>query len=967
MRIGRRAATAILAVATALAACAGDAGGGADAVDGYQADSQPDSQPDTEVATGFDDHTVPSFATAGAILAYAGAEQEPAQVKFLIRDFSSGGHPDVHFEEPGFYAMHDEWSWFTLLNGQPIPGYDLFPVPGHSFSTVGEIEDWARGQATLPLDLVFLTDRLYSTHFYDVAFGNDRFFGLGSVLHYAPNPKRPAAGELWLFETEFTDVASEATVARFFEILSDVLPPDVAASLRWLVRGAAQEEVGKSLKAHGSPYGDRWLPYRDLVAQGDFKSYNPGVAAGRIHVIRKGETTCATLLPTDVVILEEVPDDIPPVAAIITAVPQTPLAHVGLLAKARGTPNAYVAGILDHPMLDTWEYYRKPLIVEVAEDAAPRLVEISYCGMGSPQGCSKDWEKYLSLLQGVPPALQAPDVAGMPLTVDLTQGGLADMAGTLPSVGGKAAGYLGLNDAGGVDLPDGRIALTVKGYVQHVARLDPPLSDVLADQWFAQSPENRYLVLEGRDAFVAAFAGCASATTTLEWFDQHFGSGSTLGRAVAQGGIRQMIRALPVDPAYLDAVTAALVSRFAFLAHSQGLRFRSSSTTEDILGFNGAGLFESHTAYLFPEEQPPNHRDDTVEATMKEVWASYWLPGAYEERANAGIDHLKGRMGIVVHANFDDDLELSNGVATLDLVRRPEGDSSTLVANVQAGDLSVTNPPPGSGALPEIDVASRVGGGATTIERKQASTEVPAGTLLLSDAGLESMRATLAALASAWLDARNAPLAAYAKETTITLDVEFRRMAPGWPARSDGVVNPERFVYKQSRTLETPVRGDASIRGLPLPRDLLTRVRRAEEHDCELGWAMVRVPEVYTDPAQPWPFPYGKEPFTTVASFSLSKWPEGFAFPKAQFALYHHQAAFSHPGMAAGGPWVIEVAPNDPVGVGFAKMRVEETGAWTIESPAGKVVSGNGVACTRATIGQTPSEFLRSVLDAAGQ
>ena len=42
-------------------------------------------------------------------------------------------------------------------------------------------------------------------------------------------------------------------------------------------------------------------------------------------------------------------------AGIVTAVPQTPLAHINLLAQRRGTPNVYVAGVMALDWLDDYE------------------------------------------------------------------------------------------------------------------------------------------------------------------------------------------------------------------------------------------------------------------------------------------------------------------------------------------------------------------------------------------------------------------------------------------------------------------------------------------------------------------------------------------------------------------------------------------------------------------------------------
>ena len=82
------------------------------------------------------------------------------------------------------------------------------------------------------------------------------------------------------------------------------------------------------------------------------------------------------------------------------------------------------------------------------------------------------------------------------------------------------------------------------------------------------------------------------------------------------------------------------------------IRCRSSTNNEDLKGFNGAGLYDSHT-----------HRDDEgdLSETVKQVWASLWTFRGVDEREFHRIDHLAAAMAVLVHPNFDD--ELANGVA----------------------------------------------------------------------------------------------------------------------------------------------------------------------------------------------------------------------------------------------------------------------------------------------------------------
>ena len=59
-----------------------------------------------------------------------------------------------------------------------------------------------------------------------------------------------------------------------------------------------------------------------------------------------------------------------------------------------------------------------------------------------------------------------------------------------------------------------------------------------------------------------------------------------------------------MDRVRLAEITESLETTFGDYAETQGLRFRSSSSVEDIEGFNGAGLYDSNTGFLQPERQP---------------------------------------------------------------------------------------------------------------------------------------------------------------------------------------------------------------------------------------------------------------------------------------------------------------------------------------------------------------------------
>src|SRR5690606_6460055 len=119
---------------------------------------------------------------------------------------------------------------------------------------------------------------------------------------------------------------------------------------------------------------------------------------------------------------------------------------------------------------------------------------------------------------------------------------------------------------------------------------------------------------------------------------------------------------------------------------------------------------------LFPEQAGEGGK--SVERAIKRAWASYWGAEAFEERQLARVAHLSGHMGVLVHARFDDDSEISNAVFTYTLLPPGLDDVGVLEVNVQRGALSVTNPPAGNAALPEVDVVRlRAGESVPVIER----------------------------------------------------------------------------------------------------------------------------------------------------------------------------------------------------------------------------------------------------------
>jgi len=82
----------------------------------------------------------------------------------------------------------------------------------------------------------------------------------------------------------------------------------------------------------------------------------------------------------------------------------------------------------------------------------------------------------------------------------------------------------------------------------------------------------------------------------------------------------------------------------------KGVFVRSSSNSEDLPNFNGAGIYSSVPNVREPEK--------VIEA-IKTVWASLWNFEAYEARERAGIEHSKVYMGVLIQEGINSE---SSGV-----------------------------------------------------------------------------------------------------------------------------------------------------------------------------------------------------------------------------------------------------------------------------------------------------------------
>ena len=919
----------------------------------------------------FDDHAVDRFDSAEAFLALADQGQTPAQLKFVLSALNDPEAGRAWFMDPRFYSLHDEWLWFHLLNGQALPGVDLTPIAGE-YATIDAIYQALSDVEELPLQLKWVQSRLYSPLFYRLALGrywdaqqkawveSGRTLGVGSLLHFPANPDRAGSPDpLWVFELEYVDRPDEAVLLRFVERLKAVLPNEVGQQLRWLARPSMyQEKLADTLRNGSGALQDRVLTYADLVVPGEVQTYNPGIVAGRISTFEPGTLGGASVGPEDIVVTADIPDYLPPVAAIVSGVPQTPLAHLNLLARSRGTPNVYVGGIMSDPLIADWALFHTPVIVEVTAD------DVRWASM--TQAEYSTYRERLGLRQ-----LEVPqtDLTAAPYLVDLTAGGLAEMKPLVPLTGGKAAAFLALQSVPEVEVPLAPLAISIRAYKEHLAPVLPVVMSMLAHPAFENDGRVRYIALEGVERFENEHSGDPAALAWLSGFLADVAKGSGLTGLINSGGLKAMLRARSVDSSFEAELTNALAIRYAGLATNQGLRFRSSSTAEDVEGFNGAGLYDSNTGFLNPALLP-NAKDHKKSVTwaLKKTWASYWSFEAFEERRSAGIQHLEGNMGVLVHPRHDDPLEQANGVLTFTLARHPNADFRDMVVNVQHGDLSVTNPAPGQPAAPEIDHVGRPAGADPIIHRVQPSSEVPDGAWVLSEAELVWLFARCELLADSWLDQANSARHPAEQHTTLILDFEFKKMAAAWPQTADGsTAVADRLVLKQVRPLDRPVTLTLDdLAGERVPSDLLGLTVRVQDRHCQSNEVSFRSLELYTDAAANHLMDHSARPFAAFVAvrFADSVPVDGLKTGTELKIGHSALAAISHPD-AGEDVWAVEftLPPQAAKAWGFDSFTMGAGGDWAVAAGEGGYSSAN-VTCTVQDRVVGPTLYLQGLMAA---
>jgi rifampicin phosphotransferase len=401
----------------------------------------------------------------------------------------------------------------------------------------------------------------------------NRRFILGTLAYQTPLRR-------WTFEFWEGDLIPADQIQLAFEVINKSFFAPVAFKPNSL----RQDEASRSLE------GVQRVLQSDIAKEQEYQALNIAKGLGRIHIVEKLDDH-VEIGSNEILVLDEVPVQLPPVAGIITSQPSTPLSHINLLAKGWGIPNAYIknAKELLKPYDGWW----------VSFETLRAKYTIKRADMNQLREYQRRQSERLDVMK---PRYSLSETRLLSLAQQRSPSSLA--------FGGKSANLGEVLNARlpGILVPNG---FTIPFYYndEFIKRnkLDDTIFGLLNDQKFVHDPAYR------REQLVQ---------------------------------LRQKIEAAEFDPELRKKVLEKVAQEYA----GKGLFVRSSSNSEDLPNFSGAGLYTT----------VPNVRgeQELIDA-IKKVWASLWNFEAYEARERAGVDHSTIFMAVLLQEGINSE---SSGV-----------------------------------------------------------------------------------------------------------------------------------------------------------------------------------------------------------------------------------------------------------------------------------------------------------------
>src|SRR5437667_9490102 len=419
----------------------------------------------------------------------------------------------------------------------------------------------------------------------------NRRFIMGTIAYQTPVRR-------WTFEFWEGDLVP----ADQIKLASEIINKSFFTPVSFKPNSSRQDSVSADL---GLPR----VLQTDISKEQDYQALNVAKALGRIHVIPKLDEHIEIGF-NEILVLDEVPVQLPPVAGIISSRPSTPLSHINLLAKGWGIPNVYIK--------NAQELFKQYNGWWVEFDARRDTYSIKRAELKALDEYQKRLKERLDVMKP---------------RSDLSVTRLADLseqrAASVVAYGAKSANLGEIIHAHlpGFAVPAG-FTIPFFYYDQFLRenKLDDAIYQMLNDQKFVHDPAYRRAYL------------------------------TRMREQIQRGTMNAQLRV---------EVLRRLRSEFG----TKGVFARSSTNSEDLPNFNGAGLYST---------QPNVRGDEQLIEAIKFVWASVWNFEAYEARERAGIDHMKIFMAVLIQEGINS--ESSGVMITADPFNREDKDQAIYIS-----------------------------------------------------------------------------------------------------------------------------------------------------------------------------------------------------------------------------------------------------------------------------------------------
>jgi len=452
-------------------------------------------------------------------------------------------------------------------------------------------------------------------------FNNDQYGDGPQRRYYLASVNRYRASGIYALQFFADDrIPAEGIATLFDEVQKHTFFGD---SIFFLANSTTLQEKVKELG--GVPV----VSEERIYAGQQFQALNAAIGYGYLVRVPLVALDTTPLTRHDIIVTDGVPIDLPVVAGIITAAFQTPLSHVNVLSHNRKTPNMTLRTAWSDPLIRELEGKLVRLAVS-ADTFELRAASI--------EEATTFWNSIETRPRTT--LTSHDDTAGIFTLEELSHTSLHLVGAKAANLAACAKLTIGEQK---FPVPEGAFAIPFYYYRKHC-------SD------------------NGIDSFMEMLFADSLFTADASF------------RSAALQKIRDTIENAPLDRMLTYDVNQMCRKETGYTR----FRFRSSTNAEDVEGFNGAGLYESHTADI-------GQGVASVEKAIKKVYASMWTLRGFAERDYFNIVQKSAAMGILVHRAFES--EEANGVAITANIYQPYVPAYTI--NVQIKDISVVLPPAG--------------------------------------------------------------------------------------------------------------------------------------------------------------------------------------------------------------------------------------------------------------------------------